>query len=400
MRLLLLSAVTALVFPLLLAPAVLADNATKTPKLEAAELGSTRNVHSFGKTLLCGQPAAEDFAEAKRRGIETIITLRQPGEVEWDEADVVNRLGLQFHRFGFGAPDTLTNSVFDGALRILADSQQQPVMLHCGSANRVGAVWLAHRVLNDGITLEEARQEAKTVGLRTAAYEAKALAYIEQRQAGPSEPSVPPGINDRFKDPALDVAEWLGRFEIESREVYSARSDVLEACQIQPGSRVVDVGAGTGFFCRLFAEAVGEEGWVFAVDIAPRFLEHINRMAQDDGVENLTCILGADRSSRLPPNSVDVAFICDTYHHFEYPHAMLASLHRALKPGGTLILIDFERIPGKSREFILGHVRAGKEVFRQETVSAGFTFVEEVKIPKFQENYLLRFRKDEQSRGE
>ncbi len=208
-----------------------------------------------------------------------------------------------------------------------------------------------------------------------------------------AEESVKPGINDKFVDPALDVSEWLGRFEIESREVYSAREQVLDICAIRPAMVVADIGAGTGFYTRLFTEAVGEEGWVYAVDISPRFLEHINSKTQQDHVSNVTSVLCTDRSVTLPPNSIDVAFICDTYHHFEYPQLTLASIHRALKPGGTLVVIDFERIPGKSREFVLGHVRAGKKVFQLEILDAGFRFVEEVKVPAFEENYLLRFRK-------
>ena len=61
-------------------------------------------------------------------------------------------------------------------------------------------------------------------------------------------------------------------------------------------------------------------------------------------------------------------------------------------PSGTLIVIDFDRIPGKSREFILGHVRAGKGVFRSEIEAAGFEFVEEVELDGLKENYFLRFR--------
>ena len=209
-----------------------------------------------------------------------------------------------------------------------------------------------------------------------------------------AEQSVKPGINDRFLDPQLDVSEWLGRFEIESREVYAARQRVLQICHIKPGMTVADIGAGTGFYSRLFAAAVGPQGWVYAVEISPRFLEHINRQAEQDQVRNLTSVLCQQRSVNLPPNSIDLAFVCDTYHHFEYPQLTLASILRALKPGGTLVVIDFERIPGTSREFIMGHVRAGKEVFQQEIVSAGFRFVEEVHVPVFQENYLLRFRKE------
>ena len=207
------------------------------------------------------------------------------------------------------------------------------------------------------------------------------------------EQSVKPGVNDRFLDPSLDVSEWLGRFEIESREVYAARERVLGACSVKPGLTVADIGAGTGFYSRLFSSAVGEQGWVYAVDISPKFLAHINLKSQQKKVRNLTSVLCSDRSVMLPANSIDVAFVCDTYHHFEYPQSTLASIRRALKPGGTLVVIDFERIPGESREFILGHVRAGKEVFQREIAEAGFRFVEEVEIPMFKENYFLRFRK-------
>lgn len=209
----------------------------------------------------------------------------------------------------------------------------------------------------------------------------------------PSTSDAKPGINDKFVDPALDVSEWLGRFEIESREVYSARERVLDACGIKPGMSVADVGAGTGFYSRLFAEAVGTAGWVYSVDISPRFLEHINNRSHAEKIGNITSVLCSDRSAMLPPNSVNVVFICDTYHHFEFPGETLASIYRALKPGGTLVLVDFERIPGKSRDFILGHVRAGKDVVRKEVVTAGFEFDQEIKIPLFQENYLLRFKK-------
>jgi FkbM family methyltransferase len=207
------------------------------------------------------------------------------------------------------------------------------------------------------------------------------------------EKSVRPGINEKFVDSKLDVTEWLGRFEVESREVFAHRTNVLKACGIEKGQHVADIGAGTGFFSRMFAEAVGEKGKVFAVDISPGFVEHLTRQGRKDKLVNLEVVLCSDRSVKLPAESVDVAFVCDTYHHFEYPNSTLASIHDALKPGGTLIVIDFERIPGKSREFLLNHVRAGKDVFRSEIESAGFELVKEVEIAGFEENYFLKFRK-------
>ena len=85
-------------------------------------------------------------------------------------------------------------------------------------------------------------------------------------------------------------------------------------------------------------------------------------------------------------------FICDVYHHFEFPAASLATVHKALKPGGELVLIDFKRIPGESSDFIMGHVRAGQEVFEAEVIAAGFEKVDEVKN-LLEENYFVKFRR-------
>jgi predicted methyltransferase len=212
-----------------------------------------------------------------------------------------------------------------------------------------------------------------------------------QETAAPE--SVRPGINEKFLDPNLKVAEWLKRFEVESREAFDAREAVLAACGIEPGMSVADVGAGTGLYTRMFSNAVGGTGWVYAVDINARFLEHIQARAKAEGQANITTVLSPQDSVSLPPASVDRVFICDTYHHFEFPMPSLASILAALKPGGELILIDFERIEGVSSEWIMGHVRAGKEVFRKEVEDAGFELVGEVEVAGLEENYFLRFRK-------
>ena len=215
---------------------------------------------------------------------------------------------------------------------------------------------------------------------------------VAQEAATPSaEQSVKPGINDNFLDPDLDVDAWVKRFEVESREIFHAREDVVKALHLKPGQRIADIGTGTGVFIEPFANAVGEDGWVYGVDIAPKFVERVGKLAEEKGLENVTPVVCGEDDVRLAPRSIDVAFICDVYHHFEYPQSSLASLHKAIVPGGQLVLIDFNRIPGKSREWTLNHVRAGKEEFRAEVEAAGFEFVEEVEIPAFKENYFLRF---------
>jgi ubiquinone/menaquinone biosynthesis C-methylase UbiE len=222
-------------------------------------------------------------------------------------------------------------------------------------------------------------------------------AMAQEAATAPATPverqSVKPGVNDRFLDPELDVEEWIERFEVESREVYQARKEIMRQLNLQPGDRIADVGAGTGFFTLLMSKAVGPDGWVYAVDISPKFIQHLVSQFDQRGVENVTTVMCDDDSVCLPPGSVDVAFMCDVYHHFEYPGDTMKSIHRSLVDDGRVIVLDFERIPGVSREWLLGHVRAGKEVFIDEIQAAGFELVAEREIGGFKENYYLEFRK-------
>src|SRR5262245_1725237 len=210
---------------------------------------------------------------------------------------------------------------------------------------------------------------------------------------GGQEKSVKPGINDPFKDP--DLKKFLGTFEGESREIYALRDKIVKACKLKAGQHVADVGAGTGLFTRLFAARVGEKGKVYAVDIAPKFLDHIEKTSKDAKLKNVETVKCTQTSTNLKAGSVDAVFVCDTYHHFEFPSRTLASIHQALRKGGQLIVLDFERIPGKSREWVLGHVRAGKDVVTKEITAAGFKLVGEVKDLGLKENYFLRFEKVE-----
>lgn len=206
------------------------------------------------------------------------------------------------------------------------------------------------------------------------------------------EKSVNPGINDTYQDP--NAGAFVKRFETESREVFANRDRIVAAAKVKPGMVVADVGAGTGLFTRLFAKEVGADGKVFAVDIAKNFVKHIEKTTKERGIDNVEGIVCTADSSKLPENSTDVAFICDVYHHFEFPHKTMASIHKALRPGGRLVMIDYHRIEGVSSDWILGHVRAGQEVFRKEIESEGFRLLEE---PKFlQDNYYMIFEKVEQ----
>jgi protein tyrosine phosphatase (PTP) superfamily phosphohydrolase (DUF442 family) len=157
--------------------------AAEVGMLVPATVGSIRNAHLLGTTLLCGQPSQADLEVAKQRGIQIVLTLREEGEVDWDEQRVAESLGLQFKRVAFTVPETLTDDVLTRARRVLreARSENQPLMLHCGSANRVGAIWMAYRVLDEGIAVEQAQREALGVGLRTEAFLQRVHDYIQRQ---------------------------------------------------------------------------------------------------------------------------------------------------------------------------------------------------------------------------
>ncbi len=204
-----------------------------------------------------------------------------------------------------------------------------------------------------------------------------------------AEENVAPTVNRNFKDPELDIDRYAQSFSGESREVFTAREEVIAAIGLEPGQTVADIGAGTGIYTRLFAREVGAEGKVLAVDIAPDFLTYIDNWAEEEGLDQITTILGEDQSPNLPEHSVDVIFSSDTYHHFEYPITMVSEMHKALQDGGVMIVVDYERTPEREQ-----HVRAPKQSVIAEVESVGFRFLEEVEISGFSENYFLRFEKN------
>jgi ubiquinone/menaquinone biosynthesis C-methylase UbiE len=208
--------------------------------------------------------------------------------------------------------------------------------------------------------------------------------------AGAQDQSLRPGINQQFDKPL--VSEWVERFEKEGREVYDKRQALVAVCQISPGMSVADVGAGTGLFTLLFAQQVGPAGHVYAVDISDEFIESIQQRAAQDGLNNIQGVICAVDDAKLAPTSVDVVYICDTYHHFEFPYKTMASIFKALRPGGRLVVVDFQRIPGTSSDWVMGHVRAGRDEVRQEIESVGFALQDE-KQDLLKENYVLVFGK-------
>lgn len=202
--------------------------------------------------------------------------------------------------------------------------------------------------------------------------------------------SVRPGVNRHYENP--DYRQWVRRFESPGREVFDRREQIVSALGLQPGMVVADIGAGTGLFTRLIAPRIGPEGTVFAVDISPTFVDNVLRTAREQGITNVEGIVNTASDTGLAPGSVDLAFVCDTYHHLEYPQRMLASMHQALRPGGRLVIIDFRKIPGVSSSWVMNHVRADRATVIREVEAAGFRLVGEEGFLRV--NYFLRFERE------
>ena len=133
-------------------------------------------------------------------------------------------------------------------------------------------------------------------------------------------------------------APWLERDEREQEE----RSDLLLLeLGLKAGMAVADIGAGTGYYARRIAPLVGPTGIVYAVDVQPEMVKMLDALSKRPEWVNIKPILGGVDDVKLPALSVDVAIMVDVYHELEYPHEVLESVVRALKPGARLVFAEY-----------------------------------------------------------
>ena len=147
-------------------------------------------------------------------------------------------------------------------------------------------------------------------------------------------------------------ASWLERDERQQEE----RGDLLlRELGLKPGMAVADIGAGTGYYARRMAPLVGARGWggvVYATDVQQEMMKMLEDGAKKTGLTNIKPVLGGLQSVNLPDASIDLAIMVDVYHELEYPFEVIASLMRALKPGGRIAYVEYRledpRVPIKA----------------------------------------------------
>ncbi len=140
-----------------------------------------QRLHTYQGIFLASQPSAADFEQAAQGGIRTVLNLRHGAEQpDFDEQAHVESLGLNYLHRPWNGPGEMTDGVVD-ELREVLNSAERPILFHCASSNRVGAVWLAYRALDGGLSIEAALAEARTAGLKSPAYEQRAIEYVRAR---------------------------------------------------------------------------------------------------------------------------------------------------------------------------------------------------------------------------
>jgi ubiquinone/menaquinone biosynthesis C-methylase UbiE len=134
-------------------------------------------------------------------------------------------------------------------------------------------------------------------------------------------------------------ASWLERQEREREE----RTDLLlAALMLKPGTVVADIGAGTGYLSRRMAPLVMPGGKVWAVDVQPEMINLLQAGVKRSGLTQIEAKLSAVDDVKLPASSVDLAIMVDVYHELAYPYEVMASLLKALKPGGRLVFVEYK----------------------------------------------------------
>jgi ubiquinone/menaquinone biosynthesis C-methylase UbiE len=199
-------------------------------------------------------------------------------------------------------------------------------------------------------------------------------------------------MNRKFMDPKMNLGKWKEDFESLSRDVYKHKSKIVEALEIKPGDHVADIGAGTGAFLSALNSKVANKGKVYAVEISPKFVEFMKKRVQLENLSSVEVVLGTPNSSNLKSSTVDTVLLVNVYHHLDKTETMLNDFQRILKKTGKLVIVDFDRRPGISSEWIMKHTRLTEKEHIEEIENYGFTFVKKVEIP-FKDNFMLIFKK-------
>ncbi len=155
---------------------------------------------------------------------------------------------------------------------------------------------------------------------------------------------------ERFQTMARQarIQQYIEMLERPERQEFQKPVEVMKALALEPGERVADVGAGSGYFTIPVAEAVGPDGVVWAVDIRQEMLDYIQKRLTEKRLGNVTLVLAPKDDPSLPAGGVDTILMVDTWHYIRDPE-YAKKLRAALAPGGRVVIIDYIPKPWDER---------------------------------------------------
>ena len=178
--------------------------------------------------------------------------------------------------------------------------------------------------------------------------------------------------------------------EVGSKEL----ARLVEILDVDPGESFADVGAGDGRYSMALARVVGESGRIFATEVDSGDLRKIEDRASREKLENVEVVRGTQEATGLPEACCEGILLRRVYHHFQNPAAMQASMRRALKDGGLLLIIDFGTRRSWDRPDGVPASREGhgidKDLLVSEMQLAGFGLVRDLSWEDG--DYALLFR--------
>ena len=148
---------------------------------------------------------------------------------------------------------------------------------------------------------------------------------------------------------------------------------VIASLNIRSGDHVADIGAGDGYFTIMLADAVGPEGTVYAVDVDEKKTKKLEKRLGDADHRNVEVILADDEDPLLPDRSIDIAFLCNTYHHIEDRIAYFSRLKNDLREDGRVAIVDFKAdLTGLPGLFVSSDHRTARKSMYDEMERAGY----------------------------
>ena len=194
------------------------------------------------------------------------------------------------------------------------------------------------------------------------------------------------GAQEEHSHPTLPLDQYIALLEDPERDQWQKPDAVIQALKLQNGQVVADIGAGSGYFTLRLAQAVAPKGMVLALDVEEGMLDYLRQRLAKEKIQNVKTMLVPPHDPLLIDGSLDLALLCNAYHHLEDRDVYLRKLRKALKPDGRLVIVDFYKKEGMPVGPPM-HMRLSEETVQKELQGAELKVTEKLTFLPYQ--YVL-----------